>query len=113
MRNIVRNNFFLLLILAPVVHAGTLYKCSDVKDAVTIQSDPCPAGSTEVWKRDSAPAPQQTLQQVVANSVQQKNGAGEVHMAPPIAGAAPPPPRAAQAMAPPPGAPTPPSGAPM
>jgi hypothetical protein len=103
MRNPVRNGFFLLLILAPAVHAGTLYKCSDPKGAVTIQSDPCPAGSTEVWKRDSAPAPQQTLQQVDANTAAQK----ATPLAAPAAHAPPPP------GAPPPGAPPPPPGAPM
>jgi len=74
MRKPVRNRSlvaqFLLasLIVAPTVDAGMLYKCSTPKGAITIQSDPCPAGSTEIWKRDSAPAPQPTLQQVVGDT---------------------------------------------
>jgi len=108
MRKRIRSGFLLLLILAPAVHAGILYKCSDPKGAVTIQSDPCPAGSTEVWKRDSAPAPQQTLQQVVANSAAQK-ASGTV--APSASASRPPPPPGAPAT-PPPGAPLPPAAPP-
>jgi len=36
MRNPVRNSVVLLLLVAPVVHAGMLYKCAGPKDAVTI-----------------------------------------------------------------------------
>ena len=112
MRHPFRCSLVLLLITAPVAQAGMLYKCATSKGEVTIQSDPCPAGSTEVWKRDSAPAPQQTLQQVVANSVQQKPAAATVPAAPPtIAPPAPmstpvPPPVGAGPM-PPPAAPMP------
>jgi len=103
-----RNVFFLLLILAPAVHAGVLYKCSDPKGAVTIQSDPCPKGATEVWKRDSAPAPQQTLQQVVANSAAQRSSGAVAPTAPVASAPRPPSPPGAPA-APPPGAPMPPT----
>jgi hypothetical protein len=95
MRNPVRNSLVLLLVVAPAAHAGMLYKCSTPKGEVTIQSDPCPAGSTEVWKRDSTPAPQQTLQQVVANAVQQQKNSGAVRSAAPLAGMAPTTPPAA------------------
>lgn len=62
----------LWLLMAPAAYAGMLYKCSSVKGEMTIQSDPCPTGSTEIWKRDSTPAAQPTLQQVVADSVHAK-----------------------------------------
>ena len=73
MRSPIRHRLFLAqlllapLVVAPAADAGMLYKCSTPKGAVTIQSDPCPTGSTEVWKRDSAPAPQPTIQQVIGN----------------------------------------------
>jgi hypothetical protein len=65
MRKLICSGFLLAVIVAPAASAGDLYKCADAKGATTIQSDPCPAGSTQVWKRDSAPAPQPTLQQVI------------------------------------------------
>lgn len=42
--------------MALPVAAESLYKC-DAKGAVTIQSDPCPSGSTQVWQRDATPDP--------------------------------------------------------
>jgi len=121
MRNALRNSLIALLAVAPAVHAGMLYKCSSAKGAVTIQSDPCPTGSTEIWKRDSAPAPQPSLQQVVADSVRQAPPAAGARAAPsakplpplppgpPPPGAMNPPPAAAPppaAFMPPPNAPT-------
>ena len=120
----IRISLLTLLLVAPVADAGLLYKCSSAKGAVTIQSDPCPTGSTEIWQRDSTPAPQPTLQQVVANSTQGKpqraveptprpQGAtppAPTMAAPPIAGSVPPTaaasaPVAASPTAPPPPAP--------
>ena len=40
--------------LASPAFAESLYKC-DTDGAVTIQSEPCPRGSTQVWKRDVTP----------------------------------------------------------
>lgn len=40
-----------------------LYKCSDPAGVISIQSDPCAKGSTEVWKRDTAPEPTPTPEQ--------------------------------------------------
>ncbi|MFY2763471.1 DUF4124 domain-containing protein [Arenimonas sp. MALMAid1274] len=48
--------FCLLLAAAPAA-AESLYKCTDDKGAVSIQSEPCPRGSTQVWKRDASPDP--------------------------------------------------------
>lgn len=61
----------LLLVLAlaaPAAHAESLYKCTDAAGAVSIQSDPCPKGSTQVWKRDSTPDPGPTPEQLAARA---------------------------------------------
>lgn len=68
MRKLLCTGFVLSLSAASSAHAGDLYKCADAKGAETIQTDACPAGSTQIWKRDSAPAPQPTLQQVLGAS---------------------------------------------
>ena len=39
------------LCLAPAARAEALYRCEDGKGAVSIQSEPCPKGMTQVWKR--------------------------------------------------------------
>jgi hypothetical protein len=57
----------LLLLAAPAVSAQSLYKC-DAKGAITIQSDPCPAGSTEVWRRDATPETSPTQEQLSARA---------------------------------------------
>jgi hypothetical protein len=44
----------LLLAVAPAAGAQSLYKC-DAKGAITIQSESCPAGSVQVWRRDATP----------------------------------------------------------
>lgn len=43
------------LVPAAPVAAESLYKCTDKDGAVSILSVPCPAGSTQVWKRDATP----------------------------------------------------------
>lgn len=50
--------FIALLAATPVV-AADLYKCIDAKGLVSIQSKPCATGSTQVWKRDANPQPDQ------------------------------------------------------
>lgn len=103
----------LFAMTAPVAQAGVLYKCSDSKGAVTIQSDPCPAGTKQIWKRDSTPAAQPTSQQVVGNAIQQQKNAADAHPAPAANVATPqsapgapaamgPPAAATSAVAPPP-----------
>jgi hypothetical protein len=77
MRKLICSGFLLAVIVAPAARAGDLYKCADAKGATTVQSDPCPAGSTQVWKRDSAPAPQPTLQQVIATHAPPQQTSGQ------------------------------------
>ena len=48
------------LCLAPPARAEALYRCEDGKGAVSIQSEPCPKGMTQVWKRETAPDPEPT-----------------------------------------------------
>jgi hypothetical protein len=57
------------VLLAPGASAAknaTLYKCVDAAGVTSIQSNPCPAGSTQAWRRDAptepAPTPEQTAQ---------------------------------------------------
>ncbi|KFN43645.1 DUF4124 domain-containing protein [Arenimonas oryziterrae] len=43
---------------------GALYKCTDANGVTSIQSDRCPKGSVQVWKRESVPDPQPTPEQL-------------------------------------------------
>jgi hypothetical protein len=43
-----------------------LYKCVNAKGVVAIQSKPCPAGSTEAWKRASESEPKPTQADIAA-----------------------------------------------
>lgn len=58
----------LALLLAPAAQAESLYKCSGEKGAVSIQSEPCPKGMTQVWKRDTAPDPEPTPEERAAQA---------------------------------------------
>lgn len=57
-----------LLLATTPAQAEELYKCTDAKGAVSIQSDPCPKGSTEVWKRDAAPDPAPSADELAARA---------------------------------------------
>ena len=48
--------------------AEALYKCTDTAGAVSIQSSPCPKGSTQVWKREANPDPEPTPEQLAARA---------------------------------------------
>lgn len=58
----------LVLLLAPAAQAESLYKCTGEKGAVSIQSEPCPKGMTQVWKRETAPDPEPTPEQQAAQA---------------------------------------------
>lgn len=81
-----------------------LYKCVDAAAVTSIQSSPCPAGSTTVWKRDAPPevstpegnaqaeARRQRDQQTVrelSQQVERIQKAAEASAAPPDASPAP------------------------
>lgn len=55
-----------LLALVPAVRAEALYKCTDPKGAVSIQSEACPKGSTQVWRREATPDPGPTPEELSA-----------------------------------------------
>jgi hypothetical protein len=55
-----------LLALAPAAFAGksgALYKCVTAAGVISIQSDACPAGTTQAWRRDATPEPAPTPEQ--------------------------------------------------
>lgn len=56
----------LVLLAAPAAFAekNLLYKCVSVAGVTSIQSVPCPKGSTEAWHRDATPEPPPTPEQV-------------------------------------------------
>ena len=56
----------LLLCASPLAAAEALYKCTDPSGAVSIQSEPCPKGSSEVWKREATPDPAPSPEEMAA-----------------------------------------------
>lgn len=54
--------------LAAPVAAESLYKCTDKDGAVSILSVPCPAGSTQVWKRDATPEAGRSVEELAARA---------------------------------------------
>ncbi|HQZ31838.1 MAG TPA: DUF4124 domain-containing protein [Arenimonas sp.] len=57
-----------LLLASPLAAAEALYKCTDAKGAVSIQSEPCPKGSTQVWKREATPDPAPSPEELAARA---------------------------------------------
>ncbi len=60
-----------LLLLAPVSAPraeATLYRCESPTTGTSIQSDPCPKGSTEVWRRAATPEPTPTPEELAARA---------------------------------------------
>jgi len=57
---------FALPLAASAEDTKTLYKCVNAKGVTSIQSKPCPAGSTEAWKRAAETEPKPTAQDVAA-----------------------------------------------
>lgn len=57
------------LLLGPSAAAAeALYKCTDPKGAVSIQSEPCAKGSTQVWKREATPDPAPSPEEMAARA---------------------------------------------
>ncbi|MBW8311515.1 MAG: hypothetical protein K0M64_05710 [Rhizobium sp.] len=62
-----------LFLVLPLLAAGpaaaeSLYKCTDRQGAVSIQSEPCPAGSTQAWKRDATPEAGPSVEELAARA---------------------------------------------
>ena len=47
--------------------AESLYKC-DAAGAITIQSEPCPRGATQVWQRETTPEPGPSAEEIAARA---------------------------------------------
>ncbi len=60
--------FTVLLLASPMAAAEALYKCTDPKGAVSIQSEPCAKGSTQVWKREATPDPAPSPEELAARA---------------------------------------------
>lgn len=58
----------LLAAFAPPAAAESLYKCTGAQGAVSIQSEPCPRGSTQVWKREATPDPGPSAEELAARA---------------------------------------------
>lgn len=64
------------LLAATSANAAALYKCTGPqKDAISIQSAPCPAGSKQIWVRDGTPDASPTEQQVAAKNAKHQQDA--------------------------------------
>ena len=93
----------LLFLLASIAHAanGVLYRCAGANAAVSIQSEPCPQGTTQVWKHDTIPDPALTSEQLAAAEARRQKDteaartlslmAGTTRETPPVPVAPPPP----------------------
>lgn len=96
-----RMHWLLLLSLSVAGDAAaeTLYKCQSANGETSLQSRPCPKGSTQVWRRDATPDPMPTpeqLQQAEQRRQQETQNAKALSViagtAEPAAKPAPPPP---------------------
>lgn len=56
-----------LALQAAPVAAESLYKC-DAGGAITIQSEPCPRGATQVWQRETTPEPGPSAEELAARA---------------------------------------------
>ena len=89
---------FALLLPSLPAAATALYKCVLPSGEVLIQSQPCPKGSQQVWKRDTPPVPQATPQQQQQDELRRQQDANSARELSLLAGTtqpqAPPPPPA-------------------
>jgi len=70
--------FLFFLLTASTAQAANLYKCAGPKkDAVSIQSAPCPAGSKQIWMRDGTPDPPLTEQQIADKNARRRQDAAD------------------------------------
>ncbi|KAA2283964.1 hypothetical protein [Arenimonas fontis] len=51
--------------------AASLYKCEGEKGAVSIQHEPCPRGTRQVWKREVRPEPEPGPEELAARAAAQ------------------------------------------
>lgn len=97
-----RRLVLLLLVASSDAGAGLLYKCSDAAGQVSIQSQACPAGSTQLWKRDAAAEAAPTPEQQAAAAAKRQRESEDAQALSRSAGTtAPPPPAPVPAVSPP------------
>ena len=70
--------------------AETLYKCQSANGETSVQSKPCPKGSTQVWRRDATPDPVPTPEQLQAAEQRRQQDTQNAKALSVIAGTAPP-----------------------
>lgn len=91
------------LLLATVgAQASTLYRCMSPTGVDSIQSDPCPKGTTQVWKRDATPELPPSPEKIAAQQARREQEAADARALSQVAGTARPVP---VTVAPPPPAP--------
>lgn len=78
-----------LLATQPATAIGKLYKCSNPKAATSIQSEPCPKGSKQIWVRDAEPEAPPTPQQQAALDAQRRRSAEDARALAQMAGTVP------------------------
>ncbi|HLS83690.1 MAG TPA: DUF4124 domain-containing protein [Arenimonas sp.] len=54
--------------LAAPAAAESLYRCEGEKGEISIQSDPCPSGMRQVWKREVTPDPEPDPDELAARA---------------------------------------------
>jgi len=67
----------LSLFAASPAWSSSLYRCVAADGAESIQSDPCPKGSKQVWKRDATPQTAPTPEQVAALQARREREAAD------------------------------------
>ena len=70
--------------------AETLDKCQSANGETSVQSKPCPKGSTQVWRRDATPDPVPTPEQLQAAEQRRQQDTQNAKALSVIAGTAPP-----------------------
>lgn len=88
-----------LLFASAAAQASTLYKCLGTTGLESIQSDPCPKGAKQLWKRDATPEAPPTPEQMAALQARRDRESADARAMSQVAGtsrieapAAPPPP---------------------
>jgi hypothetical protein len=77
------------LIVASNSQSATLYKCSGPKkDAISIQSEPCPNASKQIWMREATPEPPPTSEQLRARETKRRQDADDARALSRLAGTA-------------------------
>lgn len=84
---LIRFALLFLLLAASHADAADLYKCAGPKNnAVSIQSQPCPAGSKQIWVRDGTPEASPTNQQLRSRAAKRRQDSEDARAMSQLAG---------------------------